>query len=99
MCERLQAGFHQAMLDIYQIAVEHGYRATYFLRMISEHGGVGAAKRLLAASEPQAGLSRLWELGLLEHSMEALVLDPRWAKLFTNTERETARFRLDQYKS
>ena len=99
MRERLEAGFHQAMLDIYQVAANRGYRATRFWGMLDHHGGVLTAKLLLGASEPQAGLSRLWELGLLDHSMEALVLQPRWAELFTDAERKIARDRLEQYRS
>ena len=99
MCEKLEAGFHQAMLDIYHVGAKRGHRATYFLRMVNDHGGVAAAQRLLAAPEPQAGLSSLWELDLLDYSMEALVLEPRWAELFTDAERKAARYRLDQHKS
>ena len=36
--------------------------ATYFLQMLQEHGGVETAKKLLAKSEPPAGL---FELGMI----------------------------------
>ena len=37
------------MLNIYNAAAKLGYRPTYFLRMVREHGGVAAAKRLLSS--------------------------------------------------
>ena len=85
------------MLNIYDAAAGLGYRPTYFLRMVHEHGGLEAAKRLLRASEAQSGLTRLWECGLLDISMEALVLQERWKPLFSDEERQTARDRLKCY--
>jgi hypothetical protein len=94
MGEKLEAEFDEAMRDTCRRATEHGYRPTYFLQMIETHGGVGAAKRLLKASEQQYGLTRLWNLGLLGISAEALVLQERWQSLFTDEERRAARERL-----
>ena len=74
-----------------------GYRAPYFLRMVQERGGLDAAKRLLSASEVQSGLTRLWELGPLDISMEALVLQEPWARLFSEDERRVASERLEPY--
>ena len=85
------------MLNIYEAATKLGYRPTYFLRMVGEHGGVAAAKRLLSAPEAQAGLTRLWELGRLDISMEALVVQERWRPLFSDAERQAARDRLSAY--
>jgi hypothetical protein len=37
--------FHRAMIAIYQVAKRDvGYNATRFLQMVSEHGGLGAAR-------------------------------------------------------
>ena len=93
----LEDEFHQKMEDIYHVAASLGYRPTYFLRMIHEHGGVAAAKRLLYASEAQSGLTKLWELKRLDISMEALVLHERWNPLFSNAERQKARERLNAF--
>ena len=98
MTNKLADEFHQAMVSIYHVAAEHGYRASYFLRMVNEHGGLAAAKRLLSASESQSGLTRLWELGRLHISMEALVLQDRWESLFSDDERRKARERLEAYE-
>ena len=87
------------MLDIYRSAVrECDYTPTYFLRMVSEHGGLEAARRLLATERPSYGFVRLWECGRLDLSVEAHVLKPEFAPLFTEAELDTARSRLAQYQ-
>ena len=93
----LENKFHLAMLSLYHAAVELGYRPTYFLRMVNELGGVGAAKRLLSTDDLQAGLTRLWELGRLDLSVENHVLQEPWKDLFSNDERQEARERLRAY--
>ena len=97
MTFKLKDEFHQAMLSIDDAAAQHGYHPTYFLRMVHELGGLTAAKRLLSTDGPQSGLARLWELGLLDNSMEALVLQERWKELFSDDERQAARKRLKDY--
>jgi hypothetical protein len=92
----LEAEFHQVMMEVYEVVKTHEYYATYFKRMIDEHGGVEAAKRLLAKREIQSGLMRLWELDLLNHSMEAAVLQDRFRPLFTEAEVQEAWRRLEQ---
>ncbi len=92
----LQDEFHTAMLTTYEEGVKRGYYPTLFLQMLHEHGGVGTAKRLLAAQEPQTGLYRLWELGLLRESMEAHVIQKKFEPLFTAEEIQEARKRLDE---
>ena len=97
MTERLEAEFHKAMVNIYYAAARLGYRPTYFLGMVREHGGVTAAKRLLRTTNHQSGLTRLYELGRLDISAEALVLQERWKLLFSERERKTARQRLQDF--
>jgi hypothetical protein len=65
--------------------------------MISEHGAVEAAKRLINSSKPSDGYTRLWELGRLDLSVEAIVQEELWKDLFSEKEREKARKRLVQY--
>ena len=88
--------FHRAMIGVYETAKDHEYFATYFKRMVDSYGGVEAAKRLLAARDIQAGLRRLWQLKLLDHSMEALVIQERFQPLFTDEEISEARRRLEE---
>lgn len=62
-------------------------------QLIRVYGGIGAAKRLLA--QPiSPGLTRLFMAERLDLSVEALVVRPRYAELFTDGEIATARRRL-----
>ena len=90
--------FDAAMVEIYhQAKREAGYNATYFLRMVSDLGGYAAAQRLSHTATVSDGFTTLWEKGRLDISVEALVLQERFAELFTGEEREIARERLAQY--
>lgn len=90
--------FHHAMASIHQKARdETGYNATYLLAMLAEDGGVETAKRLLASATVSTGFTALWNKGRLDLTVEALVLDPRFAPLFTADELEIARGRLAQF--
>lgn len=86
-----EAAFHQVMLDGYHDLARLGYKAAYFLQMVQEHGGLEAARRLLRQQNIADGLTRLWEMGRLDLSVEALVLRPEYATLFTDEERTMAR--------
>ena len=90
--------FHRAMINIYETAKEEcDYNATYFIQMVAEHGGVETARRLLRAKEPQYGFTALWECGRLDLTVEAHVLKPEFAELFSEAERCVARQRLEDY--
>ena len=92
----LEQDFHLAMVEIYLTEKEYGYYATYFKRMLDIHGGVQAAKRLLDSNEAQEGLFRLWELGHLENSVEAHVIEDKYRPLFTEAEITEAKRRLEE---
>jgi hypothetical protein len=76
---------------------EAGYNATRYLQMVSEVGGLETARRLLASSGVSDGFTHLWERKRLDLSVEALTLEAKWAALFTDVERQTARDRLAEY--
>jgi len=82
MKDHLEMQFHHAMIGVNENAKEHDYFATYFKRMIDQYDGLGAAKRLLAKPDIQEGLLKLWDLGLLNRSMEALVVLECFRPLF-----------------
>jgi len=89
--------FDEAMRDIYTRAVrEANYNPTVYLRMLTEHGPLGTAQRLLAAPNPSAGFVTLWEKGRLDLTVEALVLTPEFQHFFAEDELATARDRLDR---
>jgi hypothetical protein len=93
----VRAAFERAMKDVYVRAKkEANYTAGYFLTMLSSYGGLGTAHRLLASSEVSSGFTALFERGRLDLTMEALVVKPEFAGLFTEDQVEIARERLRQ---
>jgi hypothetical protein len=96
MNKDLRVQFHQEMLAVYHRAKkECRYNAIRFLEMVTDHGGLKAAKMLLASKKFPEGLTRLWQEGRLDISMEALVLKSPWSGLFSEKELRVARKRLD----
>lgn len=96
--DSIEKAFHSEMIDIYMRAkAEAGYNATRFLAMVNEHGGLETARILLNAKEVSEGYTALWEKGRFDLTVEAVMLEPAWASLFTPTERLIAVRRLKQY--
>ncbi len=95
MADDLHEAFHQKMIEVYERALrECNYKASRFLQLVQEHGGLAAAKMLLASKKHSEGLTRLWEEKRLDISMERLVLQEPWCRLFTDEELAVARKRL-----
>jgi hypothetical protein len=63
--------------------------------MVAIHGGVGAAQLLLQGRDASDGFTRLWQANMLQYSVEAVVLKPRYEPLFNDVERGIARRRLE----
>ncbi|MCS3902203.1 hypothetical protein J2T55_000195 [Methylohalomonas lacus] len=99
MNNNLEDRFHADMLNIYQRAMsEAGYHATRFLHMVGENGGIQAARTLLHANGVSEGYTALWELGRLDLTVEALIVDnPDYHGLFTDDELAICRQRLREY--
>lgn len=92
-----ELAFDKAMHEIYDNALsECGYRATRFLNLVNQIGGLEAARQLLRSDGHPEGLTALWEHGRLDLSMEALVLQEQWSTLFTADELKLARRRLQK---
>ncbi len=92
-----EAEFHEAMLNIYKLALkECNYRAKAFLSMVVEMGGVAAAKKLLASDEMQSGLYELFNCRRLDLTMETLALQPKFHELFTIEELAEAQRRIEE---
>lgn len=95
----LEDEFHEAMADGYRRTGEAtGYWANYFIRDVKQMGGLAAAKKLLkkgASGSPGKGLQTLIDHGRADLSLEACVLSPKFASLFTQEERDEAQSRLD----
>jgi hypothetical protein len=102
----LEREFHGDMLDIFRLAGEatrqlrpdgtvvRGYWASYFLRGVRNHGGPEYARQLLRKAGTTPGFERLREEGRLDLTVEALVLQPKYVRLFTQEERRIAAHRL-----
>jgi hypothetical protein len=94
----VERDFDRAMVGIYTTAKrELGYSATRFIQMVSDRGGVAAARQLLHSSTVSDGFVTLWEARRLDLSVEAHVLMERYATLFTEDERRIAAARLAEY--
>lgn len=90
--------FDEEMRNIYRSAKDEcNYIATYYPRMLADHGAIGTARRLLSGTDPQAGFTKLWECGRLDITVECLVLNPKSQELFEDHELETAHRKLRLY--
>jgi hypothetical protein len=91
--------FERAMHGIYTRAkLEAGYNASLYLQMLHRHGGLGTAKQLINAASISEGYLRLSELGRIDLTVEAEVVDhPEWHKLFLPEELNKPRYRLRQF--
>ena len=94
--EELERRFHAAMLNIGQETKKFGYSPVRFDQMVNDIGGLRAAQRLLSDQAISAGLTRLWEEGRLDLSMEAFALKEPWRALFSDSELYEARRRLTE---
>jgi Protein of unknown function DUF262 len=90
--------FDRAVADLVErCRTELRYHPRHFNVMINQYGALGAVRRLLHAPSVSDGFVTLWERQRLDLSVEALAVDDRFAALFTDEERETARKRLDDF--
>lgn len=80
--------------ELIRRAGEKGYRPTIFIGKRAELGTVEAIKKLVISGDIQSGFRRLYEIGLLEWSIEAAILE--FPDEFTQDEQRAARWRLEQ---
>ena len=91
----LEQSFNNEMKNIYITAKKDlGYNATRVLQLLSQKGGVEAARQLIAKDGGTYGFEVLWEAGRLDLSVEALVLEPKYLPLFSEAEHKICRERL-----
>lgn len=96
--DALESKFNVDMQNIYIIAKkELRYNATRFLQLVSEIGGLQAAKILIAKDGGTYGFEVLWEHKRLDLSVEAHVVKPEYSELFTDQERGMSRKRLKDF--
>jgi len=92
----LESQFDEAMHNVYVTAVrEAKYTPHEFHRMLVERGGLATARNLINRAKPSDGYTKLYMLGYLRLTVEAVIIDdPRWHSLFTPEELEICRKRL-----
>jgi hypothetical protein len=92
--------FDAPMFEIYHRAKsEAGYTASIFLNMLTDRGGVATAKTLINAAKPSDGYTKLFDLGRLDLTVEAMVVrETKWHSLFEPEEIEKAKKRLKEYR-
>jgi hypothetical protein len=97
--EALISQFDEEMLRIYQRALsEASYKATRFLAMLHEHGGLETARLLIHSPTVSEGYTALWERNHLNLTVEAVIHDePKWHPLFTQEELNICVKRLTDY--
>ncbi|HHU83328.1 MAG TPA: hypothetical protein GXZ26_10020 [Firmicutes bacterium] len=94
----LEKKFFEQMKEIYYRAdKEIGYKATRFLQMLSEMGGVATAVSLVSKPGATDGFIKLWENQRLDLSVEALVLKEEYKELFSEEIRTACANRLKEY--
>jgi hypothetical protein len=77
---------------------EIDYIPTRFNQMVGELGAVGAARQLVNSAAVSDGFTTLWEADRLAMSVEAMVLLPWYAELFTDADRAKARTKLSDHR-
>ncbi|WP_187471039.1 HNH endonuclease [Luteimonas viscosa] len=58
------------------------YNPTRFKGMIEANGGYETVKRILASGTPSDGFQKLWELGRLDLTCEAIIVESKWRPYF-----------------
>lgn len=96
----LEGQFHILMRSSYETArKECGYNATQFKKMLEDKGGVETAKTLLKAPKVSDGFVELFLRKRLDLTLEAQLLEnPQFWPLFTESEIDTARRWLKEYR-
>jgi hypothetical protein len=74
-----------------------GYNPSYFVQMIDDRDALGACRKLITHNTPSEGFTKLWELGRMDLTVEAVALRSPHNALFTQTECLKARRRLEEY--
>lgn len=93
--ESLENKFTQELIEKSEKAKKDcKYNPTRFLQMIANNGGVKTAKLLIAKDQISDGFVTLQMCGRLDLSMEAVVVDKKYAGLFTDDEVNTCFMRL-----
>ena len=98
--DALEAEFDRLMWEDFKYARAQGFKApkgNRMLQMLRRWKGAEMARRLMR-NKALGGLSEAAQLGLLDRTPEARMLEPRFAPIFTTVELTTARQRYDHQR-
>ncbi|MEA2088571.1 MAG: hypothetical protein U9O55_01885 [Patescibacteria group bacterium] len=94
--ENLKKEFEKDIWQSYHKTKKAGYNPTIFFQMLQKYGGIETAKKLLAPQNSiQYGFKKLDKLNILYLSVEALVLQDKYKKLFTEQELKIAKWKVE----
>lgn len=82
----MDSGENEEFTKLLRSAVDEAeklkYRPTQFKKMLDAYGGFDTVNRVLASGKPSDGFTRLWELGHLELTCEAIIVETKWRRYF-----------------
>jgi 5-methylcytosine-specific restriction protein A len=90
----------ESLIDAYQRGGEEvGYWGRRYRRALGQKGGLATAKRMLGPRNPgqRAGLDAFLDANRPDLTMEAVILQPQFRSLFTESELQVAAERLGEY--
>ena len=95
MRSEMEDNFKRELLRAVDVCISRcRYRPSYFLQMLENYGAVGTAVKLVTANKFREGFTKLWELGRLDLSAEAIMLRSPYRQLFSKEVLDKASERL-----
>lgn len=82
MDTKQNVAFTHYLMDAVGEAEKLGYRPHRFKGMLNADGGYGTVNRILAGGKPSDGFTRLLELGKVELTCEAIIVESKWRQYF-----------------
>jgi 5-methylcytosine-specific restriction enzyme A len=92
----LEKQFNKALEELYQQWLSIGHRATRFRQMLNRYGGLISVKKLLYKTGTPFGFNKLSARGRIDLTIENLILENPWNRLFSDDEKTIARQRLNR---
>ena len=96
---QLEDEFNKEILSLLKIWLEEcDYKAPIFRKMVGRYGGYKTTKKLIMDLNPSYGFLKLYRMGRLDLTVEAVIGDSKWQELFTEQEKNRAKEKLDKYQ-
>lgn len=87
-------GFEQQLEKNINEVIDKIYRPQYFLNMVNELGYYQAAKKIASDKSISDGFTKLALKQRLDLSVESLVVDPKYDRIFTSEEIDNCKRKL-----